>query len=72
MLVPHFIENIFRSKLTLVSSNDIITIKIDEKNVTNHKKINNIILKNWAVKWKKGKRIRQIMRWKKIISKYLH
>ena len=31
MLVPHFIENIFRSGLTLVSSNDIITIKIDHK-----------------------------------------
>ena len=26
-----FIENIFRSGLTLVSSNDIITIKIDKK-----------------------------------------
>ncbi len=37
MLVPHFIENIFRSRLTLVSSNDIITIKID---FYNHKKIN--------------------------------
>ena len=37
MLVPHFIENIFRSRLTLVNSNDIITIKID---VNNHKKIN--------------------------------
>ena len=38
-----FIENIFRSGLTLVSSNDIITIKIDKKkikNVKNHKKIN--------------------------------
>ena len=30
-LVPHFIENIFRSGLTLVSSNDIISIKIDNK-----------------------------------------
>ena len=28
-----FIENIFRSGLTLVSSNDIITIKIDKKNL---------------------------------------
>ena len=27
------IENIFRSGLTLVSSNDIITIKVDKKNV---------------------------------------
>ena len=38
-----FIENIFRSGLNLVSSNDIITIKIDEKKlkiVKNHKKIN--------------------------------
>ena len=31
MLVPHFIENIFRSGLTLVSSSDMITIKIDNK-----------------------------------------
>ncbi len=30
MLVPaHFIENIFRSGLTIVISNDIITVKID-------------------------------------------
>ena len=37
-----FIENIFRSGLTLFSSNDIITIKIDKKikNVKNHKNIN--------------------------------
>ena len=28
-----FIENIFRSGLTLVSSNDIITIKNENKNV---------------------------------------
>jgi len=28
-----FIENIFRSGLTLVSSNDIITIKIDKKSL---------------------------------------
>ena len=38
-----FIENIFRPGLTLVSSNDIITIKIDKKKfkfVQNHKKIN--------------------------------
>ena len=27
-----FIENIFQSGLTLVSSNDIITIKVDKKN----------------------------------------
>ena len=33
MLVSHFIENIFRSGLTLVSSNGIITIKIEKKNV---------------------------------------
>ena len=32
----NFIENIFRSRLTLVSSNDIITIKI--KKLTNVKK----------------------------------
>ena len=37
-----FIEKIFRSGLTLVSSNDIITNKIDKKlkDVKNHKKIN--------------------------------
>ena len=53
-----FIENIFRSGLTLVSSNDIITIKIDKKkikNVKNHKKINKqkrlFKIKIWAVKW---------------------
>jgi len=51
-----FIENIFRSGLILVSSNDIITIKIDKKkNVKNHKKINKqkrlIKIKVWAVKW---------------------
>ena len=40
MLVPHFIENKFRSGLDLVGSNDIITMKIDKKNVKNHKKIN--------------------------------
>ena len=45
MLVPQstFIENIFRSGLTLVSSNDIITIKIDKKKIKkckNYKKIN--------------------------------
>ena len=31
MLVPHFFENIFRSGFTLVSFNNIITIKIDSK-----------------------------------------
>ena len=31
MLVPHLLNNIFQSGLTLVSSNDIITIKIDKK-----------------------------------------
>jgi len=67
MLVLHFIENIFRSRLNLVSSNDIITIKIDVKN---HKKINKQkrLLKKkhlkWAVKWTIGKRT-QMMRWKK-------
>ena len=38
-----FIKNIFRSGLTLFSSNNIITIKIDKKIlkiVKNHKKIN--------------------------------
>ena len=41
-----FIENIFWCVLTLVSSNDVITIKIDKIKykkmfVKNHKKINN-------------------------------
>ena len=31
MLVPHFTENIFPSGFILVSSNDIITIKINNK-----------------------------------------
>ena len=36
-----FIENIFRSGLTLLSCNDIIIIiKVDKKIVKNHKKIN--------------------------------
>ena len=34
-----FIENIFRSGLTLVSSNDIITIKIDKKNCAKQKRL---------------------------------
>ena len=62
-----FIENTFRPGLTLVSSNDIITIKIDKKIVKNHKKINKQKLFQkiiWAVKWTKGKRT-QIMRQKK-------
>ena len=37
MLVPNFNENIFLSRLILVSSNVISNIKIDVKN---HKKIN--------------------------------
>ena len=51
-----FIENIFQSGLTLVSSND-----------NNHKKINKqkrFKNNNLAVKWTKGKRTK-IMRWKK-------
>ena len=50
-----FIENIFRSGLTLVSSNDIITIIIDKKIIKNHKNINKqkrlFKIKIWAVKW---------------------
>ena len=34
-----FIENIFRSGLTIVSSNDIITIKIDKKKIKKNVKI---------------------------------
>ena len=51
-----FIKIIFRSGLTLDSSNDIITIKIDKKqflNVKNNKKINKhkrlFKIKIWAV-----------------------
>ena len=45
MLVPHFIENIFCSRLTLDSSNVIITIKIDVKKPQEYKQTKNIILK---------------------------
>ena len=45
MLVPHFIENIFRSRLTLVSSNDIITIKIDVKKPQENIQIKRFFLK---------------------------
>ena len=71
MLVSHFIENIFWSRLNLVSSNDIITIKIDVKNHKNIHKQKRLSLKHlkWAVKWKEGKRT-QIMRCKKIICRY--
>ena len=63
MLVPHFIENIFRSGKP-ASSHDIKTI-----DVKNHKRINKqkrLFKKEfkWAVKWTKGKRT-QIMLWKK-------
>ena len=34
-----FIENMFRSGLTIVSSNDIITIKIDKKKIKKLQKI---------------------------------
>ena len=44
MLVPHFIENIFRSGLTLVSLIDIITIKIDNKKVFNQVWIPSMII----------------------------
>ena len=37
MFIPNFIENIFLSRLILVSSKVILNIKIDVKN---HKKIN--------------------------------
>ena len=43
-----FIENIFRSRLTLVSSNDIITIKI-VKQINKQKRL--FKTKIWAVKW---------------------
>jgi len=58
-----FIENTFRSRLILVSSNNIITIKI-EKNVPQENIQTKQIKKNWAVKLTKWKRT-QIMRWKK-------
>ena len=71
MLVPHFIKNIFRSRLTLVSSNVIITIKIDVKN---HKKINKqerLFKKNLngLSNGQKGNEISYEME-KKIICKY--
>ena len=47
-----FIENTFRSRLILVSSNNITTIKI-EKNVPQENKQTKQIKKNWAVKWTK-------------------
>ena len=55
--------DIFRSGLTLVSSNDAITIKIDKKIVKNHKKIKikKDYLKKLGCKWTTGKRT-QIMR----------
>ena len=37
MFVPHLFENTIRSGLTFVSSNQIITIKINNKNVKNNK-----------------------------------
>ena len=46
-----FIENIFRSRLTLVSSNDIITIKIDKKKE----------LKNNCQKSQENKRTKKII-----------
>ena len=45
MLVPHFLENIFWSRLTLVSSNDIITIKIDVKKPQENIQIKRFFLK---------------------------
>ena len=63
MLVPHLIENIFRSGLTLATSNDFIIIKIDSKNLNKINKQKRL-LKKWALKWTRGKRT-QIMRWKK-------
>ena len=56
-----FIENIFRSRLTLVSSNDIITIKIDKKFVKNRKKINKqkrLFKKNELSNGQKGNKLR--------------
>ena len=68
-----FIENIFRSGLTLLSCNDIIIIiKVDKKIVKNHKKINKqkrLFKKNWLSNGQKGNELRS---WdgKKIICKY--
>ena len=47
MLVSYFFQNIFRSWLTLVSSNDIITIKTDNKKPQENKEFleKNIIFK---------------------------
>ena len=60
MLVQHFIKNIFQSGLTLISSNDILTIKIHIKKMfQTHKKNNkrkqkSFFQKKLAVKSKKG------------------
>ena len=65
MLVPHLLK----IYLTLVSSNDIMTIKNNtKKNVKNHKKINKqkrfLKEKEVGCQMTKGKRT-QIMRWEK-------
>ena len=60
-LDPHFIESIFRSGLTLVSSNDIITIKLIKKMLKSqeNKQTKKIIEKKvGAVKWTKGNELR--------------
>ena len=71
-----FIENIFRSGLTLGSSNDIITIKIDKKMLKTTRK-KRLYKKNWAVKWTKGKRkqyqlIRVLFQTKQIQKSFLN
>ena len=53
MLIPHFSENIFHSGMTVVSSNDIITLKIDDKKVYKppENKETKFFFFKWAVKW---------------------
>ena len=61
-------------RLTLVSSKDIITIKSDNKNVKNHKKINKqkrlFLFKNGPSNGQKGNELRSCNIEKKIICKY--
>ena len=61
MLVPHFIENIFCSRLTLDSSNVIITIKTDVKNHNVINKQKRLFKKiKWLSNGQKGNKLRSL------------
>ena len=70
MLVPHLLK----IYLALVSSNDIMTIKNNTKNVINHKKINKQkrLCKRKKIGLSNGQRGNELRLWdgKKIICKY--